>query len=142
MTPQSYETHAHQPVFTLVASGFWLLAVVGHVACWLGYERWGQPLAVGGLLLAVFCLISISRVYTTRLQDRIILLEERLRAERLLTPGQLVRWEGLDVKQIVALRFASDGEFGHLVDRTVADALTPDAIKRAVRTWRPDLRRT
>jgi hypothetical protein len=142
MSAQSYANHAHQPVLTTVAAGFWLLALAGVTACWLGYDRWGNPLAMTGFLLSLLCLISISRVYTTRLQDRIILLEERLRAERLLTAEQLARWPDLHVKQVVALRFASDAELPALYDRALADGLTPDAIKRAVTAWREDRRRT
>jgi hypothetical protein len=141
MTTQRYENHAHQPVFTAVAAVFWAVSVVGFVVAWTG-RPWGTTLGVAGLLLAVFCLVSISRVYTTRLQDRIIVLEEQLRAERLLSPAQLERWRTLDVKQIAALRFASDGEFPALLDRTTAESLKPDAIKRAVVQWRPDWRRT
>jgi hypothetical protein len=40
------------------------------------------------------------------------------------------------------LRFASDAELSALLERTVAEGLTPDAIKRAVTTWRPDYHRT
>lgn len=140
--PQSYATHAHQPWLTNVAAGFWLLTVIGLVLCWVGYEDSGHPLAVGSFLLAVLCLISITRVYTTRLQDRIILLEERLRAERLLSPAQRAQWDRLATKQVVALRFASDAEFAALFDRTLAEGLTPDAIKRAITTWRADHLRT
>jgi hypothetical protein len=141
MTMQSYETHAFQPTLALVAAGGWLLAVVGAAAGGLGLS-WGVPVGLTGLLLAIACLVSISRVYVTRLQDRIILLEERLRAERLLAPMQLARWDALGVKQVVALRFASDEEFPALMERAVSERLAPDAIKRAVTVWRADHLRT
>lgn len=141
MSTQSYAHHAHHPVYTYVASGLWLLAFAGYTASRLDH-RWGPALATLGLLGVTLCLISITRVYITRLQDRIILLEERLRAERLLAPSQLARWHELGVKQVVALRFASDPELPSLFERTLADGLTPDAIKRAVKDWRPDLHRT
>ena len=141
MSTQTYENHAHQPTFTIVAAAFWALGVVGLGAAWAGLP-WGLAVGAAGLLLAVFCLISMSRVYITRLQDRIIVLEEQLRAERLLSPTQLTQWRGLGVKQIAALRFASDNEFASLVDRASAESLQPDAIKRAVAQWREDHRRT
>jgi hypothetical protein len=42
------------------------------------------------------------------------------------------------VKQIVALRFASDGEFVALAQKAANESMTPDAIKRAVKSWRAD----
>jgi hypothetical protein len=139
--PQTYQTHTHKPVATFVATVFWVASVVGFTAAWDG-AVWGRPVGIGGLLLAVLTLLSISRVYTTRLQDRIIALEERLRAERLLAPAQLAEWQTLSPKQVVALRFASDSEFAVLAARAAAEGLKPDAIKRAVTDWRADHRRT
>ena len=141
MTEQNYANHAYAPRLAGAAAAGWAAGVIGALAAWWGYG-WGVPVAAAGVLIAVLCLISISRVYTTRLQDRIIHLEEQLRAERLLTPAQVTRWHALDIKQVVALRFASDEEFGALVDRAADERLVPDAIKRAVITWRADLRRT
>jgi hypothetical protein len=141
MSTQSYATHTFQPVFTVVAAAFWAMAVIGFAAAWRG-RPWGVSVGVAGLMLAVFCLISISRVYTTRLQDRIIRLEEQVRAQRLLGPAQLAQWQTLGVKQIAALRFASDAEFAALLDRTMTEHLKPDAIKRAVTEWRADHHRT
>ncbi len=46
---------------------------------------------------------------------------------------------GLGLKQLVALRFASDAELPALVQRVVTGGLSePDAIKRAVVAWQPD----
>ena len=141
MTPQTYATHAHRPIFTTVSAACWGVGFVGFVAALRGIP-WGLPVGGAGVLLAVLCLISMSRVYTTRLQDRIILLEERLRAQRLLSAAQLTRWETLRVKQVVALRFASDAEFATLYERVLAEQLKPDAIKRAIEDWRGDYLRT
>jgi hypothetical protein len=141
MSTQSYATHTFQPIFTVVAAAFWAMAVIGFAAAWRG-RPWGVSVGVAGLMLAVFCLISISRVYTTRLQDRIIRLEEQVRAQRLLGPAQLAQWQTLGVKQVAALRFASDAEFAALLDRTMTEHLKPDAIKRAVTEWRADHHRT
>ena len=44
----------------------------------------------------------------------------------------------LTVKQVVALRFASDGEFVALAARAASEGLAPDDIKKAVKTWRAD----
>ncbi|BCS34900.1 hypothetical protein TBR22_A41260 [Luteitalea sp. TBR-22] len=141
MSTQTYANHGHRPVYTLVATAFWVVAVIGLVGMRRG-EAWGDEAAALGLLGAIFCLISISRLYITRLQDRIIVLEEQIRAERLLSPASLAQWRGLGVKQIVALRFASDEELAALTARAAGESLKPDAIKRAVQHWRADHRRT
>ena len=44
----------------------------------------------------------------------------------------------LTVKQIVGLRFASDNEFAALAKRAADDNMDPEAIKKAVKIWRPD----
>lgn len=141
MTEQNYANHAHRPLPTVVGTAFWLMAVAGVVAARLGYA-WGPTLAWIGVLLCLFQLLMIGRLFTTRLQDRIIMLEERLRATTLLGPAQLARWGQLSAKQVVALRFASDPEFPALFERAVTENLRPDAIKRAVGTWRADPHRT
>jgi hypothetical protein len=50
--------------------------------------------------------------------------------------------ERLTVKQLVALRFASDGEIVALADRALSENLLPDQIKRAITRWRADTLRT
>ncbi|MGH9173120.1 MAG: DUF6526 family protein, partial [Vicinamibacterales bacterium] len=71
---QSYATHGHHPIRTYIAGLFTLVAVVCLVGAWL--FDWGT-LAAGAvsLSLGVAALVSISRAYVTRLQDRIIMLE-------------------------------------------------------------------
>ena len=75
----------------------------------------------------------ISRVYTVRLQDRIIMLEEKVRAAELLPAGQDAQLAKLSSKQIAALRFASNEEFGALLDRAARENLAPKDIKAAVK---------
>ena len=102
-----------------------------------------QPslLSVGLLLLSggVFVLVLISRAYTVRLQDRIIRLEMH---GRLLRLGRDRDFGRLTIKQLTALRFAPDAELPALLDKTLAENLNPDQIKRAVTNWQPDLHRT
>ena len=141
MSTQHYGNHAHRPVLTLVGTACWLAAVVGFSAMGFGYQ-WGQAVAWAGVLLCLMTLLAMGRLYTTRLQDRVIFLEERLRASTLLAPDQQHRFSQLSPKQVVALRFASDAEFATLFEQVVSTNMAPDAIKRAVRDWRPDLRRT
>ncbi len=141
MNAQHYGNHVHRPLPTAIAGLGWLIALVGFVSGWLGYA-WGPSVGATGLLIAVASLVATSRLYTTRLQDRIIRLEEQLRAERLLSAAQLARWQLLGGKHVAALRFASDDEFAALMDRAVDEGMSADAIKRAVTAWRADHART
>ena len=140
MADQSFQNHAHRPTHTAVAGFFAMGALVLQVMAMRGSNTGGW--AVLSAILAVFTLVMISRIYTVRLQDRIIMLETKVRAAELLPAGQDGLLAKLSVKQISALRFASDEELGALLDRTVREKLAPKDIKAAVKTWRPDLYRT
>lgn len=118
-TPQSYANHAHQPRLWGVGVLGWVVAVVAYGGTWF-----------------------FGRVYVTALQDRIIRAEMRARCAALLSPDRMALFGDLTMKQIVALRFASDGELPALLERAVREGLPPDAIKRAVQQWVPDHDRT
>jgi hypothetical protein len=77
-----------------------------------------------------------------KLQDRIILLEMKVRCAELLPAGQDARLSELLPRQIIALRFASDEELGELLERAIRDRLPPREIKRAIKQWRADTLRT
>lgn len=74
-------------------------------------------------------------------QNRIVILEMRVRYFTLT--GK--RFEEIEHKlsfgQIAALRFAPDEEFLPLLERTLKENLTPDTIKRSVKNWKADNRR-
>jgi len=93
-------------------------------------------LALAGILLTA---VSLIRVFALRLQNRIIRLEMQVRLARLGRERDLQR---LTLQQVVALRFGSDAELPALIDRAIAENLTPDAIKRAVSDWQADHLRT
>ena len=138
---QSYASHAHRPVPTLIAFVLWLGAAVAFTAYLvLGWSTWTLTIAL--LLGAVLVTIAAQRMATTRLQDRIIMLEMKVRCAEVLRAGEDTRLGALSAKQIVALRFASDAELGSLLDRAVSERLSPDDIKKAVREWRADPHRT
>lgn len=141
MAEQTYANHVHRPLPTALAGGFTLLAVVllyGHL-----HQGWRtEELAFVSLAAAVFVLVAISRLYTVALQDRIIMLEMKLRCAELLPAGQDAHLAKLGKKQIAALRFASDEELGALLERAARENLSPRDIKASIRTWRPDPYRT
>jgi len=91
--------------------------------------------------IALMLLGFRTRIYSLGVQDRLIRLEERLRFMALLPAAELDQTNALTIKQIVALRFASDAELPKLVRRTLAENLTPKQIKQSIEAWRPDYTR-
>jgi hypothetical protein len=77
----------------------------------------------------------LARIFALKAQDRAIRADENLRyfsmTGKLLDPR-------LTVKQVVALRFASDAEFVALAARAASESLKSNDIKMAVKTWRAD----
>jgi hypothetical protein len=136
--PQSIENHTRlDPMFhffLLPVSMLMFLAGVwtavrhpGFITLWLAIEA----------LLLVFAVFLI-RVYSLKVQDRVIRLEERLRLTSLLPESQRARMGELSEKQLIALRFASDAELPALALRAVDERLAPADIKKSIRSWRAD----
>jgi len=120
-----------------------VVEIVAFTARWfLAGGCFSMAIGLAGVIGCQIALLLISRSYITRLQDRIIRLEVRLRGAELLTPEQQRLLGTAGMKQIVALRFASDAELPALLERAVREQLRPDDIKRAIKTWVPDLDRT
>ena len=90
------------------------------------------------MLAAIIAVFKI-RLYSLKVQDRVIRLEMRLRMQQMLPADLCERAMALTVPQLVALRFASDAELADLVrDVLAGKLLTQKAIKERVRTWAPD----
>ena len=143
MASQTYATHRHNPKLTGVGFLFVLIAIVALALRW--FNIGGRPMFGAGLAAligAVIVLILISRAYTTKLQDRIIKLEMKVRTAPLLSPQQQAALSRLSTPQLVALRFASDAELPALLERAEREHLAADQIKRAINNWTPDLDRT
>lgn len=142
MAGQSAASHFHHPVPTYLVAFFATIALAVVVGGRPDFSWPSRDVAIFSLTLAVFVLGSISRTYTVKLQDRIIMLEMKVRCAERLPAGQDAALAKLTPKQIAALRFASDDELGTLLDRTVREKLKPAEIKSAIHTWRPDPHRT
>ena len=132
--PQNYANHPHRPYAWQVA---WVGAVVamGMLASSAYQAPSAQSLALALLAISVVIGISLIRVFGLRLQNRVIRVEMQLRLARI---GRERDAATLTLPQLVALRFASDAELPALLDRTLAERLTADQIKRAVTDWQAD----
>ena len=138
---QSFQSHAHHPRPTYLATLFWLVALVLLIG--QAFFAWNtMNWTIAAILLTIAPLVAISRWYIIALQDRIIMLETKVRAAEMLNPGQDALLAKLSPKQIAALRFASDEEFASLLERAARENLSPKDIKASIRTWRPDPYRT
>jgi len=149
MADQNFSSHRKiVPGFHIV-----LLAIVALNVLWSFYRVYhairvgGRFLIVDslfGLLVAVALalLFAYIRLFPLRAQDRVIRLEERLRLRELLPADLQARIHELSTSQLIALRFASDGEVPDLVRQVLDGKLaTRDDIKKQVRNWRPDFLR-
>jgi hypothetical protein len=137
---QSYKNHA-QIVFLYhrVLTGVLLLTLIGAFVnlskSWGDSTRFYSASLIVALTIVAILLFAFVRVFPLKAQDRAIRAEEQLRHYALT--GKLLDAR-LTMRQIVALRFASDAEFVGLAQRAADQSLSPDAIKRDIHQWRAD----
>jgi uncharacterized protein DUF6526 len=95
---------------------------------------------MGVILSAALMVFAISiRSQILRVQDRVIRLEMRLRLRETLPADLAVRASHLPVRQLIALRFASDEELPSLVSEVVeGKVVSPNDIKLKIRQWQAD----
>ena len=99
------------------------------------HQRLYSASLIVALTLAALIVMFLARIFALKAQDRAIRAEENLRHFALT--GKLLD-SRLTLRQVIGLRFASDGEFVSLAQKAADEKLSEDAIKRAIRQWRPD----
>jgi hypothetical protein len=140
--PQTRANHAKiVPIYHFVAFGV-LLVNLGYAGLQVWRARDFTTILQLLMALTLLILFLAMRIFALSVQDRVIRLEERLRLERLLPPELRGRIAELSTAQLVALRFASDGELTDLVRSVLAEKLLDRrAIKERIHEWRPDYER-
>ena len=136
---QTFATHVRRPPMLYLA-GTIVLVINALYAAWLLIRNPGGLTLWQLIVAAALVMVALAvRSHSTRVQDRIIRLEERLRLSRILPDDLRDRVDDLTPAQMVALRFASDSEVPDLARRTLAGDFQKTAeIKRQVKDWRGD----
>ncbi|MEN9298703.1 MAG: hypothetical protein RLZZ429_1016 [Bacteroidota bacterium] len=95
---------------------------------------------------SLICLIAVIlvfvfwyvRAFALKAQDRAIRAEEQFR--HFILTGKPLPKE-LRLRQIIALRFASDEEFPALAEKAAREKMGNKEIKASIQQWRPDYSR-
>ncbi|WP_158857011.1 DUF6526 family protein [Lunatibacter salilacus] len=93
-------------------------------------------LLVGAIIL--FLIPVIARIYALKNQNRIIRLEMRLRYFQLTGKSFSEMEKKLSLSQLIALRFAGDGELVPLMEKAIDQNLKALSIKKAITDWQGD----
>ena len=89
--------------------------------------------------VALIALAWYTRVFALTVQDRVIRLEMRQRLREVLPAALHARINDFTRGQLVALRFAGDGELAELAQTVLRDNLTDKkAIKKMIKAWNAD----
>jgi hypothetical protein len=138
-TPQTYANHRrYDPSFHLFTFG--VLAISFLLTVWRTVRNpslenfWWVVVAAAAIVL-----LFRVRIYALKVQDRVIRLEERLRLEKLLSEPLRSRIGELSERQLIGLRFASDGEAADLVKQALEEQISGEEIKKRIKVWRPDV---
>jgi hypothetical protein len=144
-TPQTFANHTRfDPLFhffILPIFGLGVLFTLIHFFAHLSHADFRDNFHAVLLILLALALLTLVlkvRLYSLKLQDRIIRLEERLRLMQILSEPLRSRIPELTEDQLCGLRFASDAEIPKLVERTLNEKLSRKQIKESIQTWRPD----
>lgn len=140
MATQNYANHRQTvPMFHWVLFPVLVLTLIGSVVNLVkscgNHSRLYSASLIVVLDIATLLLLFLCRIFALKAQDRAIRAEENLRHFALT--GKLLD-SRLTIRQIIALRFASDGEFVALAAKAAAEGTAPDGIKRSIRDWRAD----
>lgn len=144
MKTQNYQNHARYFAFHHYVVTPFTLIFLGWTFNKMSFETsestFGSIYALLGALI-LFLLPLLSRIYALKNQNRIILMEMRMRYFHLTGESFEQKENMLKTGQIIALRFASDGELLGLIDTAVEKKLSNKDIKLSIKDWRGDYSR-
>jgi len=136
---QNYANHTQRVAGFLVLGLLSLLTFIGSlVNLWRSladHQRLYSASLIVVLAFTVTMLGYYCRTFALKAQDRAIRAEENLR--HFAITGKLLDTR-LNIRQIIALRFASNEEFPTLAQKAATEGLSADSIKQSVKNWRAD----
>jgi len=136
--PQTFANHRRfDPLYHFFALPIFGLSVIWSVIHFIRHP--GLPSAVAFVVLTAATVVALkTRMYSLRVQDRVIRLEERLRLATVLPESLRSRIPELTETQLIGLRFAPDGELPGLCEKALSQNLSRDGVKKSIQNWRPD----
>jgi hypothetical protein len=137
--PQSFKHHARYiPGYHFLLGGILLANFIWRLVMLVRHPSGDatMELLLGFGLILMF---NYLRTFPLKAQDRVIRLEERMRLERLLPAELRPRILEFTPAQLIALRFAPDGELPALARRVLDEGIADKReIKRLINEWRSD----
>ncbi|MDB4012615.1 DUF6526 family protein [Cyclobacteriaceae bacterium] len=135
---QNFKNHT---IFLKGFHGLLSIGILGLAGGGVSYLLQGDANATypASLFILISLLLTVImwylRIFPLKAQDRAIRAEENLR--HYVLTGKLLP-PNLKISQIVALRFAPDDEFLHLIEQTLDKNLTQKEIKKEIKNWKSD----
>ena len=138
MSTQNFSNHARMhPPYHYVSAPLLFAGLIGSIVNLVNSKPDGYYSA--SLLVLVFLLLlligGMVRTYALKAQDRAIRAEESLR--HFILTGKPFD-SRLNIRQIIALRFASDEELPTLAKRAAEESMRSKQIKEEIKNWRED----
>jgi hypothetical protein len=136
---QNFKNHAKVvPPYHFVAGPILILNFVWTLIVLIRIHTFGSLVSFL-VSIALIIMFLYGRMFSLKVQDRVIRLEMQMRLQRLLPADLQPSIPSLTVGQLVALRFASDAELPGLVRKVLGDKVEDrKAIKQMIQNWQPD----
>jgi len=143
--PQSYAHHTRwDPIFHFFLIPVFVVGVIMSLIHFFAHLKESDlrddihSFLIILFFVALLLLVFKVRLYSLKVQDRVIRLEERLRLTQLCPERLRSRIPEITENQLCGLRFASDAELPQLAERALNEKLTRKQIKQAIQSWRAD----
>jgi hypothetical protein len=135
---QSFKNHGKfDPPFHFFLAPVGLVLLILSIIDVVKNPSWMTGIHVLVVLWLVVLVFKV-RIYSLKVQDRLIRLEERLRLQAVLPASLQPRIGDLSIDQLIGLRFASDAELAGLVEKALSGNWNRKQIKEAIQNWRAD----